>query len=149
MINSWFRFALETDPILHGTPIASLNSWKVQTRLQKDFNINRLCFTNNSTSFDPNILFVPAMNIYSTPVLSAPTVINNNPATSNNTDDYHDELPYNVYFNRNTIEQMEYYTHQAKNKLSYLYLIDMYPERIKIVADKESYIYGCYNRFES
>ena len=148
MVNCFFRFRLKIDPILHGLAIASANSWKHETVLQKKYNVNRLNFRDNSTSFDPHIMFVAAVNIYSTSILSAATALNTNNEDQISIADYHEELPYNVYHDRNTPEQMQFYTRLAKNRLTYLYLIDLNPERIKILADKELFLRGYYNQFE-
>jgi len=47
--NTFFRFKLPLDQLLHGTAIASICTWNISKNIQKAFNVNQICL-NAKTS---------------------------------------------------------------------------------------------------
>ena len=118
--NTFFRFKLPTDQLLHGTAIASICTWNVNKKIQRDFNVNQICFSIKN-NYDRHCRFVPLVSVYSTAVAILPL----------------DKLykPYNLYSVRATKENSQYFSDTRREDAEYLTLIDLHPERLEVIAD--------------
>ena len=126
--NTFFRFKLPADKLLHGTAIASICTYNVNKKIQRDFNVNQICFSSKN-NYDRYCRFVPLVNVYSTAVAILPM----------------DKLykPYNLYPVRATKENSQRFTDVRRENAEYLILIDLHPERFEVNADNG----GLYDRY--
>jgi len=131
--NTFFRFKLPLDQLLHGTAIASICTWNISKNIQKAFNVNQICL-NAKNIYDRNCRFVPLVSVYSTAVAILPL----------------DKLykPYNVYPVRATNENSRHFSDTNKEDVEFLLLIDLQPERFEVRADNGGSNDSCYRRFE-
>lgn len=118
--NTFFRFKLPADQLLQGTAIASICTWNVNKKIQRDFNVNQICFSAKN-NYDRYCRFVPLVSVYSTAVAILPM----------------DKMykPYNLYPVRATKENSQHFSDTRRDDAEYLTLIDLHPERFEVDAD--------------
>ena len=148
LANTFFRFRLQSDCLLDGTGVASICSWNVDKSIQSEHNVNQLSFyetTRNvvlpKSCYDPICLFIPLTSIYSTAVGCSAMSL------SSTADGL--QSPFNVNISRALEEHLVHFATVPYNKVGYLYLIDLNPERLGVLAENGGENDKNYRQFES
>jgi hypothetical protein len=111
--------------------MASVCAWKTNKELRRKHNVNQIAFAEDDSSpYEPRILFVPLTDFKSTAVASKAV----------------DALgaPYNINPSYNTTKNLGYYSKDARENIDCLYLLDLHPER-NFKFEYESFSRGYYS----
>ena len=145
LANSFFRFRLRSDSLLDGTGIASICSWHVNKSIQSEHNVNQLSFYDTDrnrpkSDYDHICRFIPLTNIYSTAVGCS--------AMSLSTAADEPQSPFNVNISRALDAHYVHFAKESYEKIGYLYLIDLNPERLGVLAENGGENDENYRQFE-